>query len=158
MMDIREATENDLDSLNGVIRRAVMDWEIPERVKRLSLPSLQYDELDLEHFVILVAETDSRITGVAALDTAPRNVGEQISALLLHGIYVDPAHQREGIGRKLLSAMEEIVLQKDAGALLVKAQKDAEGFYHSMGLHKLENDRSGNGYALRYWKTVERSQ
>ena len=153
-MDIRAATTSDLGALNDVIQRAIMNWQIPERVKRLSLPTLQYDELDLQHFVILVAETDDQVTAIAALDTAPQDIGQETRALLLHGIYVDPAHQRQGIGRSLLSAMEEVAVQKDAGALLVKAQKDAEDFYRSMGLQKLEDDKAGNGYAYRYWKAI----
>ena len=105
---IRPAVEADLDSINRVIKAAVMTWELPERVKRLSLPSYYYTALDLEHLDIIVAEDDQQhIIGVAAWEPADaRDTPAGSSALLLHGLYVDPPRQRQGIGRRLFEAAE----------------------------------------------------
>ena len=153
-MKIRNAAYDDLEQLNEVVRRAVMTWELPERVKRLGLPSLLYSEIDLQHFVILVAEMNGRIIGVAALCTETEDLVNGTTALLLHGIYVEPANQQSGVGRKLYDALEAIAVECHADALLVKAQKDAVGFYASMGLKKLAVEDKSRDFANRYWKTI----
>ena len=68
VINIRPANTDDLDAINQVITRGVMTWNLPERVKRLSLPSYHYDKLDLQHFQILLACIDDTLAGVIALD------------------------------------------------------------------------------------------
>ena len=55
-INIRPANEDDLDAINGVIEAAVMSWQLPERVKRLALPSYRYNAMDLKYFSLAVAE------------------------------------------------------------------------------------------------------
>jgi GNAT superfamily N-acetyltransferase len=105
---LRQAGVGDLDELNGLIERAVMTWNLPERVKRLSLPSCRYQVHDLNYLHIAVAE-DARheIFGVAAWEPADvRDVPAGSRGLLLHGLYVDPASQHQGIGSRLLDAAQ----------------------------------------------------
>ena len=33
-----------------------MGWQLPERVKRLALPSYRYNEMDLKYYSLVVAE------------------------------------------------------------------------------------------------------
>ena len=59
-LELRLAIDADLGTVNAVIERAVMTWKLPERVKRLAMPSYRYAGYDLKYLHIVVAE-DSAI-------------------------------------------------------------------------------------------------
>jgi GNAT superfamily N-acetyltransferase len=153
---LRPASLHDLDAANAVIERAVMTWALPERVKRLAMPSYRYHRHDLEHFRIMVAEAASHdIVGVAAWGPAePRDVPAGQHGLLLHGLYVDPRRQRRGIGTLLLAAALAAAREQGYDGLLVKAQADAVGFFAASGLVRLTVKDPQRDYALRYWQAV----
>ena len=52
---------------------------------------------------------------------------------LLHGLYVDPAHWKRGIGRVLFGAAVARAKGIKAGALMIYAEPSVEGFYKRMG-------------------------
>lgn len=157
-LTIRTADKQDLPAINRIIESAVMSWQLPERVKRLALPSYRYDEIDLQHFQILLAEEQSHIIGVAAWDNEAHKGPDGCTGVLLHGIYVEPGQQRRGIGKQLLKAVEESIKQSShkpkAEGLLVKAQKDAEDFFRAQGLQRLAVDDPERDYENRYWKPL----
>ena len=153
-LKLRSAGEGDLDAINQVVEAAVMTWQLPERVKRLAMPSYRYNEHDLEHYEIVVVETGSEIVGAAAWDTEPHLGPAGEKALLLHGIYVYPEQQHQGIGTQLLSAAEEAARAREFDGILVKAQKDAEGFFMAKGLEKLVAKDLARDYENRYWKRL----
>jgi len=69
--NLRAARRRDLDAINAVIEAAVMNWNLPERIKRLALPSYRYTNIDYEHLEILVSEMiDIGIVGVAGCEMA----------------------------------------------------------------------------------------
>ncbi|WP_018954078.1 GNAT family N-acetyltransferase [Thioalkalivibrio sulfidiphilus] len=148
----RAAGKADLPAINGVIERAVMTWRLPERVKRLSLPLYRYSETDLGHLEVWVAEEDSVVTGLAAWEPAERaDLPEGMSGLLLHGLYVDPERQRQGIGAHLLAVCLERSRELGLDGVLIKAQADAEPFFQRRGLERLPVRDESRDYALRYW-------
>ena len=153
-LKLRTAGKGDLDAINQVVEAAVMTWQLPERVKRLALPSYRYDEHDLEHYQIVVVESGSAIVGVAAWDTEPHRGPADEPVMLLHGIYVLPERQHQGIGRQLLSAAEEAARVRKFNGIVVKAQKDAEGFFRAQGLEKLGARDPARDYENRYWKRL----
>lgn len=153
-ISIRAAQASDLAAINRVIDAAIMTWDLPERVKRLSLPSYRYNEIDLAHYEIHVAIQDDQVVGVVAWDMEPHSVQQQ-RGLLLHGIYVHPNMQHQGIGAQLFAAAENAVSKYKLDGLLVKAQKDAETFYVLRGMHKLAVTNSERDFADRYWKAVK---
>ena len=152
---LRTDDRKDLDKINQVVEAAVMTWNLPERVKRLAMPSYRYNDHDLEHYEIVVAESENRIIGIAAWDTTPHSGPEQTQVLLLHGIYVLPEQQHQGIGRELLAAVEMAARTRNIDGVLVKAQKDAEGFFKAQGLEKVSVQDSARDYENRYWKRLE---
>jgi predicted N-acetyltransferase YhbS len=156
-IEIRPATKIDLDAINRVVEAAMMTWNLPERVKRLSLPSYRYTNIDFEHLDVVVAEDDQQnIIGVAAWERADtKDAPAEKSALLLHGIYVVPVHQQNGIGRRLFKTAEAAVRIYDYDGLLVKAQDDANGFFISQGMTKLKSHDPVRDYANRFWKAID---
>jgi GNAT superfamily N-acetyltransferase len=155
---LRVAAAGDLDAVNGVIERAVMSWKLADRVKRLSLPMYRYDAVDFDALDIVVAEdTDGVIIGVAAWEHA--NAADSpggAPAVLLHGIYVDPEHHRQGVGSRLLTAAEQAVRAQGMDGLLVKAQRDAEGFFLARGFERLPVADAERHYPHRLWKAIGR--
>ena len=152
---IRAGEAADLEGLNAVIARAVMGWDLPERVKRLSMPLYRYDVLDLEHLDMVVAEHDGRIIGVATWEEAhSRDVPAGRPALSLHGLYVDPEWQRHGVGRALLAAVRAAAADRGVAGILVKAQVDARGFFAAAGLEPVPVADGERDYAHRFWMPV----
>jgi predicted N-acetyltransferase YhbS len=154
---LREAGTADLVAVNRLIDAAIMTWDLPERVKRLSRPSYHYKPHDLKTIEVVVAEnTEHHIVGVAAWEPVdPMDALEGYSALLLHGIYVKPDHHHQGIGTKLMRAAEQAAIGKDYSGLLVKAHAGAVGFFKAQGMQLLEVQDSRRHYAHRYWKLLK---
>ncbi|MCW9014400.1 MAG: GNAT family N-acetyltransferase [Gammaproteobacteria bacterium] len=155
-VNLRPATKADIDAVNRVIESAIMTWQLPERVKRLSLSSYQYTAIDFNHFEIVVAETDSHeIIGIAAWEKADvKNASAEYSALLLHSIYVDSAYHHQGVGHALFQAAENAAINQNYEGLLVKAQEGANNFFISEGMERLPTDDSHQQYANRFWKKI----
>jgi len=151
---IRTVVEADLDSVNRVIEAALMTWALPQRVKRLSLPVYRYSCEDLAHLDMVLAENQQwQVVGVAAWEEADtKDAPAGYRSLLLHGIYVDPLHHRQGIGRQLFGAAESAVCQLQYDGLLVRAQQDAIGFFESLGMRSLPVEEPLRQYANRLWK------
>jgi predicted N-acetyltransferase YhbS len=150
---IRPASKTDLDAINRIIEAAIMTWDLAERVKRLTLPTYKYNEMDLQHLEIVVAEQSGTIVGVAAWEQANSiDAPKGKTALLLHGVYVDPEHHRQGIGSLLFSAAEQAVSKRRLDGLLVKAQKGSEPFYIAQGMRKLAVEDVKREFENRYWK------
>ncbi len=154
-IQLRPATDVDLDVINRVIDAAIMSWDLPARVKRLSLASYHYNEFDLQHYDILVAVQDDRIVGVVAWDKQAHPLPHQQQALFVHGLYVHPDHQHQGIGSRLFERAETAMHENKLDGLLVKAQKAAVGFYQARGMRKLAVTNSDREFAHRYWKPVK---
>lgn len=153
---IRSGQAIDLPAINGVVERAVMSWRLPERVKRLALPSYRYRVQDLRHQRLLVAELpEIGIAGVAALEEAdPRELPCACTGLLLHGLYVDPTWQGRGIGTRLLQAACAACRESGHHGLLIKAQPDAAAFFEARGMLRLAVKDPERDYPYRYWKAV----
>ena len=152
-LELRLAVGVDLGKVNAVIERAVMTWKLPERVKRLAMPSYRYAGYDLKYLRIVVAEDSAiGIVGVAAWEPAAvHDCPQGCRGLQLHGIYVDPDQQQRGIGARLLSAAGTAAREEGYDGLLVKAQTDAEGFFEKQGLQKVPLLHPDRDYPHRFW-------
>jgi N-acetylglutamate synthase-like GNAT family acetyltransferase len=153
---LRQAHADDLPAINGIVERAIATWQLPERVKRLSLPSYRYHAHDLVHLHLVVAEdADSALVGAAAWEPAhPRDLPAGQRGLLLHGLYVDPACQHRGVGSQLLDGTAAVARAQGFDGVLVKAQADANGFFEARGLQKLPVEDAARHYPHRFWLPV----
>lgn len=150
-LTIRAATLSDLAAINDIIERAAMCWLLPGRVKRLALPSYRYHSHDLDHMELVVAECGT-LCGVAGWEAAdPHDLPPDKTGLLLHGLYVDPPHHHQGIGRQLLKAAADAATRGGYDGLLVKAQAGAEGFFGACGMSQLAVEDAARDYPLRFW-------
>jgi GNAT superfamily N-acetyltransferase len=151
---LRPGTRADLAAVNRVIEAAVMGWDLPERVKRLSLPTYRYGAQDLDHLDLTVAvDGGGAVAAVAAAepaDAADAPVG--CRALLVHGLYVRPDRQGTGVGRLLVRFLEGNAEETGWHGLLVKAHASAAGFFEAMGFEPLPVRDPGRDYPYRYWK------
>ena len=141
-----------LPDVNALVEQAVMGWNLPERVKRLSLPGYRYDSADLAHQHGLVArDAAGRIVGVAVWEAAPDEAVPGASDVYrLHGLYVAPTWQRQGIGRRLLEAVIREVCASGADSLVIRAQADAVPFFRAMGLERLPVNDPARDYPNRF--------
>ena len=150
---LRPVHPGDLAAINDVIAHAIGTWDLSERTRRISVPLYQYHLTDLEFLQITVAiDNEGKIIGVAALEPAsPGDTPADCRALLLHGIFVDPAYQGLGIGGQLLDQSTAIAADGNYDGLLVKAQTGAGGFFDAKGLERLSIQNPQRDYPHRYW-------
>lgn len=153
---LRIGTAADLPAINSVVEAAVMTWDLPDRVKRLAIPSYRYGEHDLDYLELIVAtNSDDRILGVAGFEPAdPKDTPADHYALLLHGLYVVPAQHRQGIGRRLLQAVEDAACKRGFDGLLVKAQAGSDGFFIAQGMAELPVSDTERDYPHRFFKAI----
>ena len=153
---IRPVNASDLDAINTIISSCVMGWNLPERVKRLSIGSYQYNDHDLQHLQLFVAlDSANRILAVSALEEADiSDLPDAQTGLLLHGLYVLPDCQKQGIGNQLIQLAMEKVREKQLDGLLVKAQADANSYFQKQGFSLLPVVNHNKDYPHRWWKTA----
>lgn len=149
---VRPASSDDLASVNGVIHSAIMSWNIPDRVKRLSLPIYSYSMEDMQHLSMYVGEDETGVVGVAACEPAhDSETPIRKMGVLLHGIYVRSDRHRQGVGTELLREARRHVRRCGADGLLVKAHSEACGFFAAQGLHMMPVNDPYRDYPYRFW-------
>jgi ribosomal protein S18 acetylase RimI-like enzyme len=132
-MQIRLATEDDLPSLMGLLRRVVPLMR--------AAGNLQWDETypndavfqrDIDLDQLWVAVVDSNIAGVAAvtMDQEPdyKQVGWNIEepAIVVHRLAVDPAFRGQGAAGALLRKAEEVAVERSITVLRVDTNTQNE--------------------------------
>lgn len=157
----RQGTRSDLEAINRLIGRAIDTWKLSARVKRLSLPSYQYDAIDLDHLeVTLIEEAAGQANTLLAVATResadPADLPAGKSGLLLHGLYVTPEAWGRGLGTRLLRDCAYAAQQQGVHGVLVKATRDSEGYFASRGLHLLPVCDPHRDFPRRYWLEVQR--
>ncbi|CAN5878521.1 hypothetical protein BH11PSE3_BH11PSE3_16200 [soil metagenome] len=132
--------------MSGVIRRAspedhdrISDIRFAVQENQLSDPSLVTDE-DYAWFVenpgVWVWEEEGRILGFAAGDTRDCTIW---------ALFVDPAHDRRGIGRALFERACDILRQAGHRSALLTTDPGtrAERFYRAAGSTALGTNKNG---------------
>ena len=145
-LNVHKAELQELDAINRLIERAVATWNLPERVKRLALPTYRYTPLDLQTLTILAGYRGATLVGVAAWEAVE---SDALPGLALHGLYVDPQWWGRGIGTALLARVEQSARERGFARLTVKAQPGATKFFLRHGFQTAPSaDTSGYAHML----------
>ena len=153
-MTIGTGNKTDLDCINKVVTAAVMSWPMPERIKRLSVPVLSYDNEDFKHYRFAVYKDADQIQGVAAWNPEAAVATEFGAGRLLHGLYISPDFQCRGQGRALMAAVLIEAVALGADGLVVKAERPSIGFFEQCGLRPLPA-AGPTDYPYQFWYQLE---
>lgn len=146
----------ELDDVNAVIAAAIDTWQLAPRVKRLVLPSYRYGADDFTHLSFIGARRDGRLLGVASFEPAEtRHSPGGRRAMLLHGLYVRPDAQRARIGMRLLDAVKDAARERGFDGLLVRAERNAVGFFAKAGFAPLAVEDAQRDYPHRLWAELD---
>ena len=125
--DVREATDDDALAVSGVILKALRqsnakDYSpgVIERVEASFIPSAVLNLFKQRK--VFVALHDQRIVGTASLD------GNTVRTM-----FVAPDVQRQGVGRRLIEAVEAAARIARVEVLVVPSSVTAEQFYARLG-------------------------
>ncbi len=96
-----------------------------------------YERLTGQEGEGVVCEHDGVIVGFAIAEVATANVW---------ALFVDPAHERKGIGRALQDALFKAMKRRGLASLWLTTERGtrAEGFYRASGWVECENASSGD--------------
>jgi GNAT superfamily N-acetyltransferase len=147
--------------VNDIIAAAVDSWPLPERLRRLSIPVLSYRDDDFNAYSIALVYCESKWGSdpVGVIARCFETVAADAPYLFLHGLYLSPAAQRRGLGRRLLADVEMEARHAGATGVLVKAERVALPFFVASGYVQLETGVGPGGeYPYRCWRALSRDR
>lgn len=140
-VNIRIAHPDDKLNIIEVQRRASLASETGDILdKLLEQPELfDIDEELLANNEVIVAEIGATIVGFASFIAQDGNDAE------LDGMFVEPSHWRQGIGRLLIEAVMRELVAWQATRLRVVANPNALAFYKAVGFTIVGEERTPLG-------------
>jgi GNAT superfamily N-acetyltransferase len=125
---VRQARPEEQRELTRLAVRATMHAGYDEAYIDRTMPSLTITlPLISANWVQVAKDRSSEVVGVVwVTPTVLPGIA------MLHGLYVDPAHWKRGIGRVLFGAAVTRAKEIKAGAIVIYAEPSAEGFYKRM--------------------------
>ncbi|MHC8394272.1 GNAT family N-acetyltransferase [Pseudomonas sp. LB3P93] len=134
---VRPATPADAAAISQVIIQSLrqsnaLDYspDIIAQVEKSS--SIESVRALLSQRQVLVATIDRCVVATASLD---RDV--------VRSVFVDPGHQRAGLGRQLMATIESIATKAKIEVLRVPSSITAEAFYFKLGFRKVRDEFHG---------------
>lgn len=127
---IRRAVPADAPAIWAIHARAIRESAsshyAPETVVAWSgrVTPASYAEPIATRVVLVAEDDDGRLAGFAELDPA---------AGIVRACYVDPDYDRRGVGRALMTAIEDEARAHGRSALLLDASVNAVPFYEALG-------------------------
>jgi ribosomal protein S18 acetylase RimI-like enzyme len=133
---IRPAAPKDAEALLRLIHG--LNEHVGAETGKLSREILMRDALgEAPKFELAVAERAGEIAGYAAWCDA-YETEHAVAGLYMIDLYVDPAHRRNGIARRLVAAVSAASRARGLGFVwwtAVPSNKEAAAFYRSLGCH-----------------------
>lgn len=134
---IRVATPADATAISQVIIQSLrqsnaLDYSpdiIAQVEKGFSIESVR---ALLSQRQVFVATIDDQVVATASLDRE-----------VVRSVFVDPAHQRCGLGRQLIATIESVATEAKIEVLRVPASITAEAFYFKLGFRKVRDEFHG---------------
>lgn len=140
--DIRTAQPDDAPAISAVIVTALRisnarDYS-PEVIARVVQHfSPECIETLIATRQVLVAMQDQQLLGTASLD-----------GHVVRSVFVAPDSQGQGIGRRLMAALERLAREQGVSELLVPSSLTAQGFYRQLGFTVLREVIEGDERTL----------
>ena len=159
MLSFIRAEPADLDKVNELIVAAIGVWPISGRLSRLAASPLSYDAVDFQDFEMVLCYKAAAEIGVAIWQPDASIQGDDYNqAALLHGLYVAPSAQGQGIGRALVKEIAQRASRCQRDTLYVRAERFAVEFFRRVGCRQLsshEGPEAGpQAYPHRFVMTV----
>lgn len=145
---------SDLCAINRIVEQAVSSWGLPERVYRLTKPLLAYSGTDLNFMrAVLVLNAELNAIGTALWETGGlESAAKQTSPLFLHGLYILPEFQRQGIGTRLIDHVSRYARQAGYNGIEIKAWRDSEPFFLRLGFNDAAGAHERILYPRQLWR------
>ena len=130
---IRDATEKDLQSILEIYNDAIANTTAVYDYKphTMEMRKKWFTDKILNDIPVLVAETNDQIVGFTSYGAFRAWAAYKYS--IEHSVYVHPDFRQQGIAKKLLSALIEIVKQKNVHTIIAGIDANNEVSIH---LHK----------------------
>lgn len=146
----RRAGENDVEIVRSLTHAAYAKW-VPVIGRRPKPMNTDYEHAVRVH-VIELAYLDGELAGV--IEIVPAN-----DHLLLENLAVAPAHQRQGLGHRLMARVEAMARARGLPQVRLytnKAFTSNLDFYQKLG-YALEREEpiKGGGFLVHFSKTVK---
>jgi GNAT superfamily N-acetyltransferase len=124
---IRNAKPEEQRELTNLVVRATLHAGYDEDFIARSMPGLTITLPRITAGDVQVAELSGEVIGVVEV------MNSALQGIAVLGIFVDPLHWRKGVGRALFEAAVARARTLKAGALMIYASPNAEGFYKRLG-------------------------
>ncbi|MEO0370452.1 MAG: GNAT family N-acetyltransferase [Pseudomonadota bacterium] len=133
---IRAATHADLAPLSQLCLRSKAHWGYDEAFMAACVPALTLTADDLAEGLLVLAEADGVIAGMAQL-AGPEGEME------IDRFFIDPTFMGAGCGRVLFEWCLNAARARGETRLMIEADPDAAAFYEHMGAVKVGEAPSG---------------
>jgi len=92
----------------------------------------QYDKLENQCFHLMAVDENAQVIAVARLQFNSSNEAQ------IRYMAVEPAHERQGVGRQLIDVIEQHAIDKKCTLIVLDARESAIGFYKKFGYQTVE--------------------
>jgi GNAT superfamily N-acetyltransferase len=123
---VRTAIGEEAVALTALARRAKAQWGYPSHWLVAWEDQLTITPTYIHAHRVYAAQLDERLVGVCALE-------DRGQSWALEHLWVDPAHQRIGVGRALVTRALDEVRRVRPGIVTVTSDPNAAGFYERLG-------------------------
>ena len=100
---IRDAARDDLIAIADIYNQYISDTQTLDLEARTDAENQEWFDAHTDAYPIIVYENSGTIKGWACLSPWAKKPGYRFTAEIT--VYVDPVHQRQGIGRQLFDAI-----------------------------------------------------
>jgi N-acetylglutamate synthase-like GNAT family acetyltransferase len=135
---IRRARQDECALLTGLALRSKASWGYSDTFMAQCVAELTIAPSDLKSDEYFVLESDGEVIGFCALLGADDEQGE-----LAH-VFIEPSHQREGHGLRLVEHAKSVARARGWRRLRVEADPNASEFYRSCGGNEIGTVPSGS--------------
>lgn len=130
---IRPARIDDAAELTQIAVRATGHDGYDDAAIARFMPALKVNLALIAAGLVVVAEREDGIP-CGYVSVRPTGIG---GLILLDSIFVDPAHARRGVGRRLFASAVELSRKMAGNVILINANPGAVDFYVRLGANKI---------------------